>query len=57
MMQMILIVWDRHNQSTQYKQGMNEIVGLLVMVYFDEHLEWSEGTESRIYWLFCAIME
>jgi TBC1 domain family protein 5 len=37
----ILFIWAKENQDIQYKQGMNEILAIIVFAYFAERL-WVE---------------
>jgi hypothetical protein len=34
----ILFLWAKENQDIQYKQGMNEILAIIVFAYFSERI-------------------
>jgi hypothetical protein len=34
----ILFLWAKENQDIQYKQGMNEILAIIVFAYFSERM-------------------
>ena len=35
----ILFLWAKENKETQYKQGMNEILSIMVFAFFAERIE------------------
>lgn len=35
----ILFLWAKENQDTQYKQGMNELLAIIVFAFFAERVE------------------
>ncbi len=43
----ILFLWAKDNQDIQYKQGLNEVLAIIVFAFFAERLPPAEALDSK----------